>query len=146
MAWMGGIGWSGFAVVLAAVSGCSSNVPPPSDQWAAANEQIGRATATAPAVPDAKLHLQLAQEDLQKSKALIGRDNRRATTLITLATTEAQLASALASASQSQDAAMRMRSQLQGAPPVGASNLQAPNPAPAAPATPGGPAPAPTGR
>jgi hypothetical protein len=46
---------------------------------------VGRAEAGgAPAVPDAKLHLQLAQEDLQKGKALIGNDNKRAATLIVL--------------------------------------------------------------
>jgi hypothetical protein len=118
----------GFASVCATMAGCASSVPPPSDQWSAANEQIGRATATAPAVPDAKLHLQLAEEDLQKSKALIGTDNRRATTLIALATTEAQLAQALASAAQAQETAQKYQSQLQGATPIGASNLQAPNP------------------
>jgi hypothetical protein len=111
----------------ACVAGCAATTPAPSDQWAAANEQIGRATATAPAVPDAKLHLQLAEEDLQKSKALIGTDNKRATTLIALATTEAQLASALASAAQAQLEAQQAQSALPVAP--GASNLQAPNPA-----------------
>jgi len=115
-------------LAAACVAGCADSTPPPNDQWAAANEQVGRATATAPAVPDAKLHLQLAQEDMQKSKALIGTDNKRATTLIALATTEAQLATALANAAQAQDAAQKAQGALQntaaGAP--GASNLQAP--------------------
>jgi hypothetical protein len=135
MAWLGLCMSAGAVATVATVAGCSSSVPPPNDQWSAANEQIGRATATAPAVPDAKLHLQLAEEDLQKSKALIGNDNRRAATLINLATTEAQLAQALAGAAQAQDTAQKFQSQLQGAQPVGASNLQAPNPpAPNAPA------------
>jgi hypothetical protein len=129
LAWMA---LGGFAT--ACVAGCASSAPPPNDQWAAANEQIGRATATAPAVPDAKLHLQLAQEDLQKSRALIGQDNRRAATLISLATTEAQLATALANAAQAQDAAQRAQSALPGGAPIGASNLQAPNTPPVVPA------------
>lgn len=115
-------------LAAACVAGCGDSTPPPNDQWAAANEQVGRATATAPAVPDAKLHLQLAQEDMQKSKALIGTDNKRATTLIALATTEAQLATALANAAQAQDAAQKAQGALQGtaAGAPGASNLQAP--------------------
>jgi Domain of unknown function (DUF4398) len=115
-------------LAAACVVGCAESTPPPSDQWSVANEQIGRATATAPAVPDAKLHLQLAQEDLQKSKALIGTDNKRAATLILLATTEAQLATALASAAQAQQAAQQAQGALpsNGASP-GASNLHAPN-------------------
>jgi flagellar motor protein MotB len=39
--------------------------------------------------------LQLALEDLQKGKDLIGRDNRRARTVIVLARTEAQLSATL---------------------------------------------------
>jgi hypothetical protein len=75
---------------------CASSVPPPNDQWSAAQVEIGRAQASgAPQVPDAKLHLQLALEDLQKGKDLIGRDNRRAGTVIALARTEAQLSATL---------------------------------------------------
>jgi hypothetical protein len=130
---MGGVVMVLGGIASACVAGCGESTPPPNDQWAAANEQVGRATATAPAVPDAKLHLQLAEEDMQKSKALIGSDNKRATTLIALATTEAQLATALANAAQAQDAAQKAQGMLQGtaaAPPPGASNLQAPNGAP----------------
>jgi hypothetical protein len=46
-------------------------------------------------VPDARLHLQLAEEDLGKAKALIGNDNQRATTLTEVARSEAQLALSL---------------------------------------------------
>ena len=116
-------------MLLGGVAGCAESTPPPNDQWAAAQEQIGRAQATAPAVPDAKLHLQLAQEDLQKSKALIGTDNKRAGTLIALATVEAQLATSLATAAQAQDAAEKAQQSLQsvGSHAPGASSLQAPN-------------------
>jgi hypothetical protein len=96
------------------VAACTSNVPPPNDQWSVAQVQVGRAEAGgAPAVPDAKLHLQLAQEDLQKAKALMGSDNRRAGTLIVLASTEAQLASTLAQAAQANDEAQQARASLQ---------------------------------
>jgi hypothetical protein len=55
-----------FAMLLATASGCGSSVPPPNDQYAAAQADVGRAqSAGAPEIPDAKLHLQLAQEDLQ---------------------------------------------------------------------------------
>jgi hypothetical protein len=64
-------------------------------------------------VPTARLHLQLAQEDLQRAKALIGSDNRRAGTLIVLASTEAQLASTLAQAAQAEDEAQQARSRLE---------------------------------
>jgi hypothetical protein len=75
---------------------CASSVPPPNDQWSAAQVEIGRAQASgAPQVPDAKLHLQLALEDLQKGKDLIGRDNRHAGTVIALARIEAQLSATL---------------------------------------------------
>src|ERR1700730_16890509 len=83
---------------------CGSSFPPPNDEWSAAKEDIGRAEAGgAPAVPDAKLHLQLAQEDLAKSKQLIDNDNKRAPSLIGLSRVEAQLALSLAKQQIAQD-------------------------------------------
>jgi hypothetical protein len=94
--------------------GCSSSVPPPNDQWSVAQVEVGRAEAGgAPSVPDAKLHLQLAEEDLQKAKTLIGNDNKRAGTLIALASTEAQLATTLAQAARAGDEAQQARESLQ---------------------------------
>jgi hypothetical protein len=93
---------------------CGSSFPPPNDEWAAAQADIGRAeSGGAPAVPDAKLHLQLAQEDLQKSKALIDNDNKRAASLIAVARVEAQLALSLAKQQAAQDAAQKAQSDLQ---------------------------------
>jgi hypothetical protein len=87
---------------------CASSVPPPNDQWSAAQAEIGRAQASgAPQVPDAKLHLQLALEDLQKGKDLIGRDNRHARTMIVLARTEAQLSATLTQQAATQADAQR---------------------------------------
>ena len=63
-------------------------------------------------MPDAKLHLQLAQEDLQKSKALIDQDNRRAADLIAVARVEAQLALSMAHQAQAEDAARKAAADL----------------------------------
>jgi hypothetical protein len=106
------------AIALLSVFGvaCGSSFPPPNDEWSAAKEDIGRAEAGgAPQVPDAKLHLQLAQEDLAKSKQLIDNDNRRAASLIALARVEAQLALSLAKQQASLDAAQRAQGDLQKA-------------------------------
>src|SRR5215472_9163683 len=92
---------------------CGSSLPPPNDEWAAAQTDVGRAEAGgAPNVPDAKLHLQLAQEDLAKSKQLIDNDNRRAATLIALARVEAQLALSLAKQQLAEDAASKAEADL----------------------------------
>jgi hypothetical protein len=83
---------------------CAASLPPPTNEWAAAQADVGRAQAGgAPNVPEAKLHLQLAQEDLTVSKRLFDQDNRRAATLITLARTEAQLALAIANDARAED-------------------------------------------
>jgi hypothetical protein len=102
-------------VVLATVAmGCGSAFPPPNDQWAAAQADVGRAQAGgAPTNPDAKLHLQLAVEDLQTAKRLIGENNERATTLTDLARVEAQLALSQAKAAAAEDAARQAQGALQ---------------------------------
>jgi hypothetical protein len=95
---------------------CGGSIPPPRDEWAAAQADVGRAeSGGAPNVPDAKLHLQLAQEDLQKSKDLIDQDNKRAASLIAVARAEAQLALSLAKASIAQSQAQQAQSDLQKA-------------------------------
>jgi hypothetical protein len=90
------------------LAGCGGSVPPPNDELSAAQTDIGRAEAGgAPSVPEAKLHLQLATEDLQKAKEQVDNDNRRATSLVALARVEAQLALSLAKASQAQATAVQ---------------------------------------
>ena len=64
-------------------------------------------------MPDAKLHLQLSEEDLQKSKALINQDNARAASLIGVARVEAQLALKLAKAAQAADQLRQAQAELQ---------------------------------
>src|ERR1700679_3483646 len=97
----------------ALVAACASSVPPPNREGAAAQADVGRAQAGgAPNVPDARLHLQLAEEDLQKSKALIGDDNHRATTLPAVARTEAQLALSLAKEAEADGQARQAQADL----------------------------------
>ncbi len=100
-------------VLLTAVTAaCGSSFPPPNDEYSAAQADVGRAeSGGAPSVPDARLHLQLAQEDLQKSKGLIDSgDNKRAADLIAVARVEAQLALSLAKQLQAEDQARKAQS------------------------------------
>ncbi len=85
-------------ILLSAITiGCASSYPVPNDQMAAAQKEVGRAEQSgATSVPDAKLHLQLAQENISKAKSFMEKDNRRATVLLQRAGAEAELAFSLA--------------------------------------------------
>ncbi len=97
------------ALAAGSLAACASSVPPPTNEWSAAQLDIGRAQAgAAPRVPEAKLHLNLAEEDLVKGKELIGKDNRHAATIIELARTEAVLAASLAQAAEARVGAQRV--------------------------------------
>jgi hypothetical protein len=102
------------ALLAALVAACGGSIPPPNDEYSAAQTDVGRAEAGgAPGVPDAKLHLQLAQEDLQKSKSLMDAgDNKRALDLISVARVEAQLALSLAKQQQAEDQARKAQAEL----------------------------------
>jgi 3-methyladenine DNA glycosylase/8-oxoguanine DNA glycosylase len=105
---IGCIGGAAFAVAA-----CATSYPLPNDQYAAAEKQVGRAQASsADANPNAKLYLQLAQEDLAKAKALMNEDNKRARTLIERADAEADLAASLARSAQAQSEAQAVTEQL----------------------------------
>jgi len=100
---------SGIGVVVM-MWGCGTSMPPPNDAWAAAQADVGRAQATgAPSNPDAKLHLELAMEDLDHAKRLINSDNERATTLTEVARSEAQLALSLTKEAAERAAAQQAR-------------------------------------
>jgi hypothetical protein len=100
-------------VAVMLLAGCGGSVPPPNDEWAAAQADVGRAqSGGAPDVPDAKLHLQLAQENLQKAKALIDDDNARATSLTALARVEAALALSIAKSSKAEQEATAAKQEL----------------------------------
>ena len=99
---------------VACLGACGSSLPPPNDQWAAAQADLGRAQeAGATNVPDARLHLQLSQEDLQRAKQLIGEDNKQAANLTALASAEAQLALSLAKQAAAEDRAGKARAESQ---------------------------------
>ena len=102
------------ALLAAMTAACGSSFPPPNDEYSAAQADVGRAeSGGAPGVPDAKLHLQLAQEDLQKSKGFIDSgDNKRAADLIAVARVEAQLALSMAKQQQAEDQARKAQSDL----------------------------------
>jgi len=105
-----------FAVMVASaacIAACASSFPPPNNEWAAAQGDVGRAQAGgAPNVPEARLHLQLAEENLQKAKALIGTDNQRAGTLTEVARSEAQLALALGKQAEADGQARQAQAEL----------------------------------
>lgn len=101
-------------VMAGAAVACASSLPQPNEQWAAAQADVGRAqSAGALSDPGAKLHLQLAQEDLQQAKRVMGDDNRRATTLSELARAEAQLALSLARDAAAQASAHSAATEMQ---------------------------------
>jgi hypothetical protein len=111
------IALSGLALTSGLALACGgSGLPPPSSSFEQAQADLGRAEAGgAPSVPDAKLHLQLANEDLAKSKELIGQDNRRSESLLELSRIEAQLALSLAKAALAQSSADDAAQQLRNA-------------------------------
>ena len=100
--------------LLAGALACGGSIPPPNDAWAAAQADVGRAQASgAPDVPDAKLHLQLAQESLQRAKRMMGTDNDRAASLCGVASSEAQLAFALAKEATAENEARSAQAKVQ---------------------------------
>ncbi len=110
------ISFTAMAAVFGLSTACGSAIPPPNSEYEAAQQDVGRAEAGgAPGVPDAKLHLQLAEEDLQKSKDMSSQDGKRAASLLYLARTVAQLALSLAKASQAEDGAQKAQQDLQKA-------------------------------
>lgn len=109
-------GVAGLALFALASVHCGGSVPPPNDELSAAQTDIGRAEAGgAPSNPEAKLHLQLATEDLQKAKSQVDQDNKRAASLVALARVEAQLALSLAKAASAQAQAQQAQQDVQKA-------------------------------
>ena len=92
--------------LAALAAACGSSFPPPHDEYDAAKVDVGKAEAGgAPNVPDAKLHLKLAKDDLDAAKDKIEKDNRLALDLISVARVEAQLALSLAKQQLAEDQA-----------------------------------------
>jgi hypothetical protein len=77
---------------------------------------IGRAqSAGAGEVPSARLHLQMAQEDLLQAKRLMGNDNERARSLTAVAGAEAELALSLAKEAGAEERARQAQADVQKA-------------------------------
>lgn len=104
-------------LVLVGAIGCGATYPVPRDQYAAAQIDVGRAEqAASSGAPDARLHSQLAQENLAMANRLMGDQNDRAASLIARARAEAALAvdlaaqaKALAQAQTAADAVVKAR-------------------------------------
>ncbi len=104
------------ALLASMAAACGGSIPPPTDEFAAAQADVGRAEAGgAPSVPEAKLHLQLSNEALAKSKQLTDQDNKRAASLVAVARVEAQLALSLAKAANAQAQARQAQQDVQKA-------------------------------
>lgn len=102
-------------LAAAAVGACGASVPPPTDQWAAAQADLGRAESSgAASTPEASLHMQLAKEDLAMAHRMMDHDNQRATTLTKVARAEARLASSLAAEAAAQQDANKAAAEMQG--------------------------------
>jgi hypothetical protein len=96
------------AILAMGLIACGASYPAPTDQFAGAQKGLGQAQeAGAVNVPDAKLHLQLAQESLSKAKELMDRDNERATSLVARASAEAELAYSIARRARAQNEAQQ---------------------------------------
>jgi hypothetical protein len=101
------------STLLAVAAGCGASFPPPHDQMASATKEVGRAEqGGASAVPDAKLHLALAQQALAEAKELFEKDNKRAASLISRANAEAELALALSNENKARNEARAAVDQL----------------------------------
>ena len=83
---------------LAAVTGCGSSLPPPSDRLASAEAASRSARELgADREPKAALHLKLSQEQIDQAKKLMADgDNRRADLVLQRASADAELSVMLA--------------------------------------------------
>lgn len=84
--------------LLAFAAGCGASIPPPTERMASSEGAIrGAQEVGAPTVPRAALHMKLAQEQVDRAKALMqdGR-NQEADLVLMRAQVDAELAIALA--------------------------------------------------
>jgi hypothetical protein len=101
-------------LVLGVAAACGGSLPPPNDEWSAAQANVAKAEGTGAAgVNDAKLHLQFAREALNQSKDILNTDPKRAGTLILVANAEAQLAISLTKAVEAETAAQKAQADVQ---------------------------------
>jgi hypothetical protein len=106
----------GVLLLLPAFAGCAS-APAPTDQMTSAKAAVRSAEELgASGVPEADLHVKLAQEQIAHANKLIEEgENERAARLLQRAAADAELAVALAKEAAARNAAQRDITQQQGA-------------------------------
>jgi hypothetical protein len=126
----------GFAMLLIGISsGACATVPPPHERVATSEAAIrGAGEVGAEQVPQAALHLKLAQEAVQRAKALMkDGDNEAAGFVLLRAQADAELALALARENKTQ---MEARQVIERARSIGGgpTDVSKASPSPVAPA------------
>jgi hypothetical protein len=128
--------------ILVSLAGCAS-YPQPTDNLAQSVGAVhGAKEAGADKIPDAALHLRLAQEQNEKAQKLMADDeNERATYVTERARSDAELALAMAREEKARKRAQQATASLSpgmesGMSPGMESPAMGPTPAPAQPATP----------
>ena len=127
----------GTAVLAGILVAACASAPPPHDRAAAAEASVRSAQeAGAREVPQASLYLQLAQDQLEKGKALMQKgDNKEARAEFVRSQADAELASAMTSQNKSKTAAQQSKARAEalksGAPgsAVGGGPSRVPPPA-----------------
>ena len=101
------------ALVSAAIAACGSS-PPPTARYASASASIRAAHEVgAEKVPDAQLHLQMAEDQLTQAKRMIqDGDNDKASWVLSRAQSDADLAVGLAREAQMRAAADQVSTQV----------------------------------
>jgi hypothetical protein len=110
------LGIVGLGIAAVGLAGCGG-APPPHDRQAASQAAIRTAQEMdAQQVPQAALHLKLAQEQFDKGKALMNDgDNSRATYVLMRAQADAELALALARENKTRTEAQALIDRLRAA-------------------------------
>jgi len=125
-----GIGVVGWGIAALALVACGS-VPPPHEREASSQAAIRTATEmNAQQVPQAALHLKLAQEQFEKGKALMNDgDNSRASYVLMRAQADAELALALTRENKTRTDAQALIDRVRAARgPVPTSAMEQPSP------------------
>jgi hypothetical protein len=124
-----GVGLVGCAIAMIGLAACAS-APPPHERHAASQAAIRTAKEmNADQIPQAALHLKLAQEQFDKGKSLMNDgDNRAATFMLMRAKADAELALAMARENKTRTEAQLLLDKLRAARgPTPTSALEAPS-------------------
>jgi hypothetical protein len=109
-------------------------MPPPTNEYAVAQQELGRAQeAGAAAVPEAQEHYKHAQEYLDMANQRINgehKDYERASVLVGRSRAESELAMELTRESQAKSGLAQAQARLNGLPPPGQAIGPAPTPPP----------------